>query len=145
MNSHSINISPVWLFIFTVSFQYINITTALSSQDNRIHLYDVQNYDITIQLDAENKTFRGRIVVEARSLKNFYAFVLSAIKSTLTIDSVFFESKKASFTQSSDYLIAHPADTIQAGQLFYATIFYRGISTFSGEYDKGGIYFNTAF
>jgi aminopeptidase N len=106
--------------------------------------YDVLHYDLSIAFDFQNKSFNGAVEVHLQVLNPLRQIVLSASNETLTIDSVFFDNSKVSYTHSSDHLIISLPSMFNKSKDISIIVYYHGASNFTGNYDNGGIYFSSS-
>lgn len=107
--------------------------------DSHLNDYDVKHYDLALQFNFLQRTFKGSVVVEADMVRPTQVFVLSAANGTITIDSVLIEGKKTPFIHKDDQLsVILPANRTGHHQI-RCTVFYNGHARFEGQYDTGGI------
>ncbi|MBI5216321.1 MAG: M1 family metallopeptidase [Ignavibacteriae bacterium] len=111
--------------------------------DPRIFGYDVQFYELTIGFNVQAKSFGGNVMMSAEALSKLDTIVLSASNKTLTIDSIFFNGRRIHFLHENDHLYVVPTTKPTASHSFELYIFYNGVSDFHGEYEGGGVFFNT--
>ncbi|MFI5251574.1 MAG: M1 family metallopeptidase [Bacteroidota bacterium] len=114
------------------SFEKIN--------DPRLGYYDVQHYDLTMGFDFLARTFTGKNIVQAQSLRPLSEFVICASQQTIKIDSVRYLKKAIPFLQTDDYLTVNLQGTVRNGEVFSVSIYYHGRSSFQGQYETGGIF-----
>ncbi|MBI4547369.1 MAG: M1 family metallopeptidase [Ignavibacteriae bacterium] len=110
--------------------------------DPSLNDYDVAQYVLSLSFNLTKKSFQGSVVVNARALKPLSHFVLSASNQTLTIDSVLYNNTKTIYNHSDDHLVIELPTAIQAQSQFDVTLYYRGTSSFQGQYEGGGVLFS---
>jgi aminopeptidase N len=107
--------------------------------------YDVENYDIYLSLNLPDKRFAGHLLLTAKLFDPINEITFSASSSTLTIDSVLQidhtnTKYKCFYKHQKDFLNIKPAQSVS--EIIKLKIYYRGISDFNGEFDKGGVFFS---
>ncbi|HUL45178.1 MAG TPA: M1 family metallopeptidase [Bacteroidota bacterium] len=117
------------------------IVTAGEGNDPRMDKYDVQHYDLAVTFNLGEESLSGCVEMTARAITPLDVCVLSADKKTLTVDSVFGQTSRLSFSTDSGSVAIRMASTILSGRQFSLKVFYHAASKFSGQYDDGGIYF----
>jgi len=103
--------------------------------------YDVLHYNLNLAFDLQKKTFGGNVQIEIRATGYPDEIVLSASNQTLTIDSVYIDERKTNFKHADDLVIISLPSSLDKGIHSIVTLYYNGISNFSGKFDDGGVYF----
>ncbi len=103
--------------------------------------FDVLHYDLSMNFNLPQKTFTGRVVIHVRALTSLTEMTVDAASATLVIDSVRTRGGAAAFHHASDLLSVQWSQPVAAQSEFDLTISYHGSSTYSGQYDGGGVYF----
>ncbi len=104
--------------------------------------FDVLHYDLAVHFDAARETFGGSVGVTALRRAPGNEMLLHAYQPLLTIDSVMHGALKLPFSRSGDTLTIRLASLGKRGDTVRVRVYYRGSSTFHGEYDNGGVYFS---
>ncbi len=121
------------IFTFSTSLSQIN--------DDRMQLYDVEKYTLSLKLNLTEQNLTGRVRVVSKILKPFSTFVLSASNKTITVDSIKNDrDEKLKFLHQDDHVSI--SCNKKFSEVIDVVVFYRAISNFHGEFDNGGIFFS---
>ncbi|MBI1803531.1 MAG: M1 family metallopeptidase [Ignavibacteriae bacterium] len=124
---------------FLVSFTIIPLAI-MEAGDTRMASYDVTQYDLSIAFDLPAKSFTGRVIMSATTLAPISEVVFNASVSTLTIDSVLYKSQRVRLLHDGDIATTTLPSRLDLKTPFELTIYYHGVSKFTGQYDGGGVY-----
>lgn len=121
------------IFTFSTSLSQIN--------DDRMQLYDVEKYTLSLKLNLIEQNLTGRVRVVSKILKPFSTFVLSASNKTITVDSIKNDrDEKLKFLHQDDHVSI--SCNKKFSEVIDVVVFYRAISDFHGEFDNGGVFFS---
>ena len=95
--------------------------------------YDVRYVKIDIAAEANNRSIEGTSLTRARAVQNLDTFIVE-FKNTMTLDSVFINGVKKSFTRNNDHVQIGLSPAISAGAMFDALFYYRGIASSNGVF-----------
>jgi len=88
-------------------------------------VYDVSYYDITLDVDAENKTIAGNSRIRARALNDLETIRLNLVDE-LKVERVEVNGSAAAFSHRDMVLSVEPDEELGGGRLFDVTVYYSG-------------------
>ncbi len=116
-------------------------TVSQTTNDDRMQLYDVLKYTLSLKLNLSEENLTGHVRIVAKTLKPFSTFVLSASNKTITVDSIKNDrDEKLKFIHSDNHISISCNKNFS--EVIDVEISYRAISDFKGEFDNGGVFFN---
>lgn len=99
--------------------------------------YDVKYIKLDINAEANNRTISGNCLTTAKTTASLDSFV-TELKSNMTVDSLFINGVKKTFTQTSDHIIVTISPAIPINTIFSALIYYKGTTNSLGVYAGTG-------
>ncbi|WP_443067099.1 M1 family metallopeptidase [Streptomyces sp. NBC_01428] len=86
--------------------------------------YDVTHYGLTLSYDPRGKRLTGTADITARALQNLSAFHLDLLG--MNVSDVTVEGRKARWSRAGQELTVRPADDLDKGRTFRATVRFSG-------------------
>ncbi len=102
-------------------------------------LYNVTCYDIHLKVVPDSLYISGNTTIWAKSILPIKYFFIQ-LNSTLKIDSILIEDKKAKFNHDNHWIKVFLTSSIPSEKLFYVKIFYKGYASSSSDLNGLGIY-----
>lgn len=97
--------------------------TVLSSQEE---LYDVKTVHLDIELDNQSVAIKGKATTKAEVLEDNFALYVCELNEMLTIDSIFMDGQKATFSRVKNQVNVLTPAILGKGKRFTSVIYYRG-------------------
>jgi aminopeptidase N len=95
--------------------------------------YDVKYVKIDIAAEANNLSIQGNSLTRAKVLEALDTFIVE-LKNNMTVDSVFINGVKKTFTRNNDHIQVPVSPAIPAGSMLDALFYYRGIASSNGVF-----------
>ena len=120
--------------------EFTHADTLRGSNNENRDWWDVLRYDITVKPDYENKTIKGKVVIQIREIKSGNNTLQIDLQKPLIIDSITLESfdfkgsiglmptkqKTVSFHQDSSLNVAYVSCGIMKNKTFSIMVYYHG-------------------
>lgn len=100
--------------------------------------YDIKYLKLDIAAEANNYFISGSCYTVSKAVSNVDSFV-TELKSNMTVDSIFVDGVKKTFSQLNDHVIVKLTPSIPANSFFSVLIFYKGTTI-----SNSGVYAGTA-
>ncbi|HEY6504523.1 MAG TPA: M1 family aminopeptidase [Chitinophagaceae bacterium] len=109
--------------------------------------YDVKYVKIDIAVEANNRSIDGTSLTKAKAIQSLDTFIVE-LKNNMTVDSVFINGVKKSFTRNSDHVQVALSSAIPAGSMIDALFYYKGIAgnngVFAGTVTSNGLVYTAS-
>ncbi len=102
-----------------------NIDFASPADIDKMNEYDVHFYKLDVDVERNSVYIKGNVEIHARAVKNLSAFIFQ-LHDTLTIDSVFINGNKFSFSRLKGIVSINITPTIAINSNIIAKIYYGG-------------------
>jgi aminopeptidase N len=102
-----------------------NIDFASPADIDKMNEYDVHFYKLDIDVERNSVYVKGNVEIHAKAVKNLSVFVFQ-LHDTLTIDSIFINGNKFSFTRLKGIVNVNITPSIAINSNIVAKIYYRG-------------------
>lgn len=109
--------------------------------------YDVKYVKLDISAEANNRLIEGTSLTRAKALQTLDTFIVE-LKNNMTVDSVFVNGVKKSFTRASDHVQIALLPSVAAGSMIDVLFYYRGIANptgiFAGSVGSNGLIYTAS-
>lgn len=93
--------------------------------------YDVRYLKLDIAVEANNRFIQGTALTRAVAVQALDSFIIE-FKNNMTLDSVFINGVKKTFTRENDHILIPQSPAITAGNTVEALFYYRGTAGTAG-------------
>jgi aminopeptidase N len=109
-----------------------NKTLKQPKYNSEMDKYDVKFYFLNLNVTNTSKNISGSGSILATVLVNNFSSLVVELHSSLTVDSVKVDNVIHTYTRSGNEITIPLTTTLNSGDDFYITVFYRGSSTGTG-------------
>ena len=95
--------------------------------------YDIKYVKIDIAVEANNRSIEGTSLTRAKAVQALDTFIIE-FKNNMTLDSVFINGVKKTFTRDNDHIQVPLSPVVPAGSMVDALFYYRGIASTNGVF-----------
>ncbi len=130
-----------WVLLLACALTTLSAFASMPAPADSSGGYNVLHYDLHLDFDLSRKSFNGSVGITAVAQGRIREVNLDAASAQLTIDSVYSDDVRMTFTHVRDNLNVEFLEEVADGAQFEVSVFYHGSSSFTGRYDAGGVYF----
>ncbi len=104
----------------------LTTTFAKTSQAEDFNKYDITYVKLDLSLDNLSTYMEGNVSITAKALETDFSSMLLELVDPFSVDSVFFNDAKQSYTHNDDLLTISLLPVVSNGSLFTVQIYYHG-------------------